>query len=333
MLCLRPVRRRREGLALRSDNAHGRAATIRLEPKGAPCPHNSAISPAGCPSRPRSTSSPSPSAQGAGQGRRRAADRRQPVRQHGSAPSAAGMRGHRGRPDRTTARRRACRSSARRRREFVREEFGIPVEAENVVVGPGRQGLRAVLLRGVPRTRRRRPRLQPALPDLRAEHRAPRRARRARAAAAGERVPPRPRRRRAVPRRRPVAARRSSSTRRTTRPAASPPSDDLRGIADLVRGKRHRRLQRRAVLPHGLGAAGTTRCWRSRACSTSASAAYTFSKSYSMSGWRLGFAVGVRRGRRGDRQDDQHVALVRAADRAARRRRRRSSTTPPSATR
>ena len=46
-------------------------------------------------------------------------------------------------------------------------------------------------------------------------------------------------------------------------------------------------------------------------------AAYTFSKSYSMSGWRLGFAVAVAASRRGDRQDDQHVALVHPAVRAA----------------
>ena len=51
-----------------------------------------------------------------------------------------------------------------------------------------------------------------------------------------------------------------------------------------------------------------------------------------MSGWRLGFAVVGRADRRRDRQDDQHVAVVRAAARPARRARRRSSTTPPSAT-
>ena len=39
-------------------------------------------------------------------------------------------------------------------------------------------------------------------------------------------------------------------------------------------------------------------------------AAYTFSKSYSMSGWRIGFAVGPSRRGRGDRQADQHDGLV-----------------------
>ena len=112
---------------------------------------------------------------------------------------------------------------------------------------------------------------------------------------------------------------RSSSTRRTTRPAASRPRTTCSGIADLVRGTQHRGLQRRAVLPHGLAAASTTRCWRQPGMLDSASAAYTFSKSYSMSGWRLGYAVASRRGRRCHRQDDQHVAVVRAADRAARR--------------
>ena len=42
-------------------------------------------------------------------------------------------------------------------------------------------------------------------------------------------------------------------------------------------------------------------------------AAYTFSKSYSMSGWRIGFAVAAPRRRRGDRQADQHDGLVQPA--------------------
>ena len=42
-------------------------------------------------------------------------------------------------------------------------------------------------------------------------------------------------------------------------------------------------------------------------------AAYTFSKSYSMSGWRIGFAVAHPDGGRGDRQADQHDGLVQPA--------------------
>ena len=39
------------------------------------------------------------------------------------------------------------------------------------------------------------------------------------------------------------------------------------------------------------GPAGTRRCWRSADMMDQVVAAYTFSKSYSMSGWRLGYAV------------------------------------------
>ena len=56
-------------------------------------------------------------------------------------------------------------------------------------------------------------------------------------------------------------------------------------------------------------------------------AAYTFSKSYSMSGWRIGFRGGRARGRRRDRQADQHDGLVQPAAGAVGRHRPRSSMT------
>ena len=54
--------------------------------------------------------------------------------------------------------------------EYVARQYALPVTADHVVVGPGRQDLRAALLRGVRQSRRRGARFQPALPDLSGEH-------------------------------------------------------------------------------------------------------------------------------------------------------------------
>ena len=89
---------------------------------------------------------------------------------------------------------------------------------------------------------------------------------------------------------RPEARGRSSSTRRTTRPAGVATRDDLAAIADLVRGTD---LAVFSDEPY------CHMVWEGRHESILAQpgmldqavAAYTFSKSYSMSGWRLGFAV------------------------------------------
>ena len=96
--------------------------------------------------------------------------------------------------------------------------------------------------------------------------------------------------------------------------------DDLKRIADVVRGRdvavfsdepychmvwrgsHHSILSQPGMLAQCVGA-------------------YTFSKSYSMSGWRLGFAVASVEVAEVDRQDDQHDAVVHTADRAARRHR------------
>ena len=133
------------------------------------------------------------------QGRHRAADRRQSLSQHAARP----RRRHR-RPSQDGATH-YCPSPGlpsfreTRRRATIGASSASPIGPENVVVGAGRQGLRAVLLRGVPRPRRRRAGLHAALPDLRPEHRAPRRPDRLQPAAAGEPVPARPQRRGALP--------------------------------------------------------------------------------------------------------------------------------------
>ena len=88
----------------------------------------------------------------------------------------------------------------------------------------GGQAVRAVLRRGAARPGRRRPGLQPALPDVRPQPRAPRGAGRA-GAACGSRTAFRPRPRTSRASWPPTRSRgRSSSTRRTTRPAAWRPA-------------------------------------------------------------------------------------------------------------
>ena len=85
--------------------------------------------------------------------------------------------------------------------EYVNREYGLSVTGDHVVAGPGREELRAALLRGVSERRRRRADLQPALPHLSAERLPAQRARRAVGAEGVERLPAEPGRRAAVPRR------------------------------------------------------------------------------------------------------------------------------------
>ena len=196
VLCWRPARRRRAGLALERQRARPSPTPI-ARTKGASCPHNSANSPVRCPSKPPSPCSPSPALKAAGKDVVELEIGDSPF-DSTAAARAGGMEAIKnnqshycpspGLPE--------FRAAAA---EFVREEFGIPAEREQHRRRPRRQGVRAVLLRSVLESRRRRARLQPVLPDLHAEHRAPRRARRADAAQAGERVPARRRRHRAVP--------------------------------------------------------------------------------------------------------------------------------------
>ena len=102
--------------------------------------------------------------------------------------------------------------------------------------------------------------------------------------------------------------------------------DDLAEIADVVRGSE---LMVFSDEPY------CHMVWDGRHASILAEpgmlehavAAYTFSKSYSMSGWRIGFAVAAPDVGRCDRQADQHVGLVYAAVGATGRSRRRSSAT------
>ena len=108
---------------------------------------------------------------------------------------------------------------------FVNAEFGFDGDGRERRGRLGGEAVRAVLRRGAARPGRRRPGLQPALPDLRPQPRAPGRPRRARAAAGRERVPAAGASDVAqLPGDRPASRGRSSSTRRTTRPAAWPPA-------------------------------------------------------------------------------------------------------------
>ena len=135
--------------------------------------------------------------------------------------------------------------------EYVNREYGLSVTGDHVVAGPGREELRAALLRGVSEPRRRRAGLQPALPHLSAEHLPPQRARRALGAEGVERLPPQPGRCAPVPRERQVAAR--DLPEQPAQPDGR--RRDVRGSerARRPRAREGRRdLQRRALRPHGL---------------------------------------------------------------------------------
>ena len=200
--------------------------------------------------------------------------------------------GHRRTARRTTARRWVCRLSARRSprnyQQRIRRRRSRP---ENVVVGAGRQGLRAVLLRGVSRSGRRRAGLhartfRPTAPTSNAA--AP--ASVCSAAAAGKPVSARSQRRRSASSRRRRAPRRSSSIRRTIRPAAWPRRRTCAASPTWCAAATSPSSATSRTATWS-GRAGTSRCWPSRACSSRRWRRYTFSKSYSMSGWRLGYAV------------------------------------------
>ncbi len=118
--------------------------------------------------------------EGRGQGRRRARDRRQPVSEH-AARQGGGHPGDRGERDGLLSESGAARVS----------RGGGPVRLGRVrLLGDGRehrgrlggQAVRAVLCRGGARPGRRGAGLQPAVPDLRPQPRAPRRTGRAGAA-------------------------------------------------------------------------------------------------------------------------------------------------------
>ena len=205
------------------------------------------------------------------------------------AAKAAGIRGDRGEPDRLRPEPRPPRVPGRRRPVGQRRVRlrGRPRERRGRLGG---QAVRAVLRRGPARPGRRRPDLQPALPDLRPQPRTsggPGGPRRRSGPRTGSGPGPRPSRGSWRPTRSPGP---SSSTRPTTRPAAWPPATDLEAIADVVRGTD---LMVFSDEPY------CHMVWEGRHESIAAEpgmldhvvAAYTFSKSYSMSGWRIGFAV------------------------------------------
>ena len=177
------------------------------------------------------------------------------------------------------------------------------------------QDLRAVLLRGVRGSRRRRPRLQPPLPDLPRQHPTPRRAHGRLTAARVARLPAPPRRRRAVPRRGPAAEgdlpEQPAQPDRRRRDGRRP-----RGAGGARPGPRRRGVQRRAVrrdglarpAPHAALRAGHARAMRRR-----------LHVQQVVQHERL--AAGLRGQLPGDdrgaRDAHQHGALVRAAVHAA----------------
>ena len=266
-----------------------------------------------------------------GQGRHRAADRRQPVRQHRRRPRGAASRRSRT-TSRTTARRRAAgvprggrasscaRSSASRPRPTTSSSARAPRSSSSS--SARRSSTRATPCWCSARTSR------PTCRTSSAAARAPcsRRLRQAnefrpdlddveRFLADGRRAAGDLPQLAAQPDRR----RRDGATTC----AASPISSAARDVAVFSdepychmvwKGTHHSLLRQPGMLDQSV-------------------AAYTFSKSYSMSGWRLGYAVASPAIAEVDRQDDQHVAVVRAADRAARGQPPRWSTTHASATR
>ena len=209
------------------------------------------LSPSPSRSRPRppSTSWPSPNGSRPGQGRHRTADRRQPVSRVASA-LAAGKQAIEAGPTHY------CPSLGL---PAFRETIAADGEAGVRHPGDGRErrrrprgeGVRAVLLRGVPRAGRRGAASSAAVPDLRAEHRPPRR-----------RAGLRDRSRRRTPSAPTWPTSRSSSRRATAEgdlPQLAAQPDRRRRHERRPQGHRrphprqeHRRVQRRAVLPHGL---------------------------------------------------------------------------------
>ena len=136
-------------------------------------------------------------AEGRGQGRRRAADRRQPVRQHGVR--AGGRRSRRSRTiSRTTARRPGCPSFARRPRISSERSSASRLRRRTSSSGPGAKMFEQFFCEAFLDPGDGVLVFSPHFPTYLPEHRAARSARGPRAAAAGERVPARPRRRRAV---------------------------------------------------------------------------------------------------------------------------------------
>ena len=208
-------------------------------------------------------------AEGAGQGRRRAGDRRQPVPEH-AARQGRGHPGDRGEPDRLRPEprparvpggRRAVRQRrVRLRRRRPRTSSSPRGRSRSSSTSPRRCSTPATACWSSARTSR------PTSPTSSAGGPAP-----VLVPLAGrERVPAPRGRRRPVPGDRPEAARHlpelAAQPDRRRRHARRPGGDRRRRPRDRPDG-----LLRRALLPHGLAGAGTSRSWRSRGCSTTRS--------------------------------------------------------------
>ena len=210
---------------------------------------------------------------------------------------------------------------------FVSAEFGDRRGGRERRGRLGGEAVRAVLRRGAARPRRRRPGLQPALPDLRPQPRAPGRPRGARAASGRERVPA-PRRATSRdflatdPQPRGDLPELAAQPDRRRRHQRRPGRDRRRGAGDRPDG-----LLRRALLPHGLG--GPARVDPGPAGDARPRGGGLHLQQV-VQHERLADRVrgGASRGGRGDRQADQHHGLVQPAvrpvGRAGRARARRA---------
>ena len=170
------------------------------------------------------------------------------------------------------------------------KEYGIDITADERGGRPRRQGVRAILLRGVPRSRRCGVGFQPRVSDLRPQHRAARR----------PSSSPRISSKRTLSAPICTTSKRSSTSKQRAKaiflnsphnPTGGVATEsDLKAIADLVRGKNIAVFSDEPY-NHMVWAGKHHPLLAQPGIIDQVVACYTFSKSYSMSGWRLGYAV------------------------------------------
>ena len=170
------------------------------------------------------------------------------------------------------------------------KEYGIDITAGERGRRPRREGVRAVLLRGVSRSRRCGAGVQPRVSDLRPEHRAARR-RHGHLRISSRRHAFRPNLHdvesfvKNTPRAKAIFL---NSPHNPTGGVAT--ESDLKAIADLVRGKNIAVFSDEPY-NHMVWTGKHHPLLAQPGIIDQAVACYTFSKSYSMSGWRLGYAI------------------------------------------
>ena len=235
-------------------------------------------------------------AQGRRQGRDRAADRRQPVPEHAPARSQAGQAAIDAGADALLPVARPARVPRDDRQDGEAPSSASRATAENVVVAPGAKPFEQFFCEAF---------LEPGRRGARLPARTSRPTSRTSTAAARSRsivplrqenaLPPRPRR--TIER---FVKTRAAGEGDLPQLAAQPD----RRRRDEGRPRGHRRPRSRHATSRSSatsrtatwsGKGSTTACWPSRGCSTSASARTPSRKSYSMSGWRCGYAVAAPR--------------------------------------